>query len=76
MKPVATGDGVVIFDVLGPEGVGERTKLVTVPPARTVQAPGSTQAFARSEVVMVSVSGVSGGRQGRVRCVAPMCSVP
>jgi hypothetical protein len=59
VKPTATGGGVVIFDVLGPEGLGERTKLVTVPPARTVQAPGSTQAFIRSEVVIVTVSGVS-----------------
>ena len=69
VKPVSVGTGEVIFDVLGPDGVGERTTLVTIPPARTVQAPGATQALTRSDVVTLTVSGVSARapREGRVR---------
>jgi hypothetical protein len=39
------------------------------PPLRTVQAPGSTQALTRSEVVDVGVTGLLSGRRstGRVR---------
>jgi hypothetical protein len=63
------GRGTVQFDVLGPEGVGSRANLLTLPPARTVQAPGSAQAFHRSSVVPVTVSGTSGRRprSGQVR---------
>lgn len=52
------GPGRVIFDVLAPEGLSQRTSLYTVRPARTVQAPGSRQAFQRSALVEVTVSGV------------------
>jgi hypothetical protein len=44
------GPGRVVFDVLAPEGLGPRTAVYTERPARTVQAPGSIQAFERSEV--------------------------
>jgi hypothetical protein len=68
MRPATTGPGVVEFDVLGPEGVGERKPLFTRRPARTVQAPGSVQAFARSSVVPVTVLDAAGSeRTGRVR---------
>jgi hypothetical protein len=63
------GDGTVIFDVLAPEGLGEKTNTYTAAPARTVQVPGSVQAFARSDVVEVTVTGMTGrnGRSGLVR---------
>jgi hypothetical protein len=63
------GPGTVIFDVLAPEGLGAQTNTYTVAPARTVQVPGSVQAFARSEVVEVTVTGMTGKdeRTGLVR---------
>jgi hypothetical protein len=45
------GPGRVAFDVLATEGLGARATVLTVPPLRTVQAPGSAQALAGSEVV-------------------------
>jgi len=68
-RPADQGPGRVVFDVLAPEGLGERTRILTVPPGRTVQAPGATQAFGRSEMVDVAVSGLlnRGRREGLVR---------
>lgn len=69
VRATTAGVGQVQFDVLGPEGVGGRASLFTVPPSRTVQAPGSAQAFHRSSVVPVTID-ASGGRPartGRVR---------
>jgi hypothetical protein len=43
----------VVFDVLAPEGLGERTNLVTTPPGRTVSVPGGTQALARTQLIAV-----------------------
>lgn len=63
VRPAEPGPGRVVFDVLAPEGLGERTRVFTRRPARTVQAPGSQQALARSELVQVTVSGVLGGRE-------------
>jgi hypothetical protein len=58
----------VTFDVLAPEGLGERTNTFTSPPARTVQVPGSVQAIQRSDVVTVTVTGMAGTeRAGEVR---------
>ena len=70
IRPTSSGKGKVIFDVLAPEGVGERAKLTTVAPARTVRAPGSLQAFERSRVVEVLISDFldSKERTGIVRC--------
>ena len=49
------------IDVLIPEGVGERAAALTgAGGARTIRAPGSTQALKRSEPVMVMVEGRSG----------------
>jgi len=63
------GPGRVVFDVLAPEGLAARTPVFTKRPARTVQAPGTVQAFERSEVVDVAVAGTlrRGRREGRVR---------
>ena len=62
------GPGTLIVDVLAPEGVGPRANVFTLRPARTVQAPGTTQAFARSSLVPVTVAG-SGGRGDRAGMV-------
>jgi hypothetical protein len=68
-RPANPGPGRVVFDVLAPEGLGQRASLLTVPPGRTVEAPGTTQAFRRSELADVAVSGLldRGRRNGRVR---------
>jgi hypothetical protein len=52
----------VTIDLLAPEGVGKNANLTTTPPARTVEAPGGTQAITRTEHVMV----VHEDRQGRI----------
>ena len=49
--------GTVSIDVLAPEGLGPRTDLTTTPPGRTIQAPGGTQALARTELVPVEYAG-------------------
>lgn len=69
VRPADPGPGRVAFDVLAPEGLGRRTPVFTRRPARTVQTPGSRQAFDRSEVVQVTVHGSRGGeeRSGLVR---------
>ena len=41
-------DGNVAFDLLGPDTVRNKAKLITVAPARTVCVPGANQALARS----------------------------
>lgn len=68
-KAADPGPGAVIVDILAPEGLGGRTSLFTRRPARTVQAPGTVQALARSEIVTVQVSGDTGRppRTGQVR---------
>jgi hypothetical protein len=53
--------GHVQFDILAPEGLGERTKIFTVPPNRTVQVPASIQAIERTSPVQVHLPG---GRSG------------
>lgn len=50
----------VVVDVLAPEGLRPGVSLVTIPPGRTVQAPGGTQALARSELVAVHHEGRRG----------------
>jgi hypothetical protein len=67
-RAVDEGLGTLIFDVLAPEGLGSTTDLTTVPPARTVQAPGATQAFSRSNLVDVEVRFADGQAiAGRIR---------
>lgn len=55
-------DGVTRFerdrakiDLLAPEGVGRRVE--TIPPGHAVQAPGTTQALSRTELVEVTTAG-------------------
>jgi hypothetical protein len=69
VRPADPGPGRVAFDVLAPEGLGDRTGVFTRRPARTVQAPGTQQAFARAELGKVTVTGALGGpeRTGIVR---------
>jgi hypothetical protein len=43
----------VVFDVLAPEGLGERADLTTTPPGRTIEVPGGTQALSRTEKITV-----------------------
>ncbi len=45
--------GDAIVDVLAPDNVGARVELRTVPPDKTVQIVGGTQALARARVVEV-----------------------
>lgn len=59
-RPAERGPGTVVVDVLAPEGLGPRTPLVTVPPARTIEVPGGTQALQRAERIHVSVTDVTG----------------
>jgi hypothetical protein len=68
-KPTDAGRGTIVFDVLAPAWLGRAQVALTRPPARTVQAPGSTTAFSRSGLVDVCVSGILGrGEQtGQVR---------
>ena len=63
------GPGTVVVDVLAPEGLGDQTKTITSPPARTVEAPGGAQALRRSELVAVTVTDAAGRspRTGQVR---------
>jgi hypothetical protein len=69
IRDAQPGPGRVVFDVLAPEGLGPRTAVFTKRPARTVQAPGGIQAFERSEIVDVAVTGMRprGRREGGVR---------
>lgn len=68
-REATSGPGTVVFDILAPEGLGERARILTTPPARTIEVPGGTQALARAEVVEVSVADMAGGGrlEGRVR---------
>lgn len=70
VRETSEGLGRVKFDVLAHTGVGRRANLATVYPARTVQAPGTLQAFDRSRLLEVLVSDLANGneRLGRIRC--------
>jgi hypothetical protein len=52
----------VTIDLLAPEGLGKNANLTTTPPARTIEAPGGTQAITRTEQVIV----VHEDRHGRI----------
>lgn len=49
--------GKAVIDVLAPDRIGSRARL-TLGAGRTLEAPGSTQAFRRSELVTVTFEGV------------------
>jgi hypothetical protein len=69
-RPASRGPGTVVFDVLAPEGLGRRASLITVPPNRTVQVPGTVQALQRSRLLTVRITSLVGRppRVGTVRC--------
>lgn len=48
-------------DVLAPEGLGPRADLTTIPPGRTIEVQGGSQALQRSEVVSVRFGERTGG---------------
>jgi hypothetical protein len=48
------------IDVLAPEGLGSRANIATIPPARTVQVKGGSQALARTERVLIETRGETG----------------
>jgi len=48
-----------VFDVLAPDNVGERAQL-SLGAGRTIEAPGTTQAFHRCDVVTVDLNGSPG----------------
>jgi len=45
------------FDVIAPEGMGERADLTTVPPLRAPQLAGTRQALDRTQQVLVDLDG-------------------
>ncbi len=62
------GPGHVSVDVLAPDGLSERTRTITVPPARTVSVPSGSALLAACESVEVTISDLAGGQKsGRVR---------
>lgn len=72
-RAVLSAPGTVVFDVLAPEGLGKRARIYTLRPARTVQVPGSVQAFLRSDLVEVRARDMLGSRShGRVRRPSPL----
>lgn len=50
----------ISVDVLAPEGLGLRTNLSTSTSGHTVQVPGGTQALQRTELVPITVGGITG----------------
>lgn len=58
----------VSIDVLAPDGLSERTRTVTVPPARTVSVPSGSALLAACETVEVTITGMAGEQEdGQVR---------
>jgi hypothetical protein len=53
-------NGHVRLDILGPDGIGGRTKLLTVSGARTVEVPGGSQALKRTEMIEIRAGRLSG----------------
>lgn len=52
--------GVVVVDVLAPDGLGGRTSQATIAGGRTVQVPGGSQALERTETVDVRLGDRTG----------------
>lgn len=50
----------ISVDVLAPDGFRKRANLATSSSSRTVQVPGGTQALQRTELVPVTVGGITG----------------
>jgi len=54
------GPGMVAFDILAPDNVGERANLTTSPPARTLSAPGTRGALDAAEPLDIQLGDRSG----------------
>jgi hypothetical protein len=52
--------GQLSVDLLAPDGIGDRADLTTIPTARTIPVPGSTQALQRTELVEIEIGGTAG----------------
>jgi predicted nucleotidyltransferase len=52
--------GQLSIDLLAADNLGEHADLTTIPTARTIQVPGSTQALRRTELVEIEVDGTTG----------------
>lgn len=48
--------GEILIDVLAADNLGDRVDLTTIPPARTIEVPGGSQALRRTELVDVSLA--------------------
>lgn len=59
-RAAAPGPGTVMFDLLAPEGLGPRTRVYTVRPARTVSVPASARLLESAEPVEVYARDVHG----------------
>lgn len=55
------GPGTVSFDVLAPEGIGERAVVITTPPFRTVNVPGSQSLIDNADTIDVVVVSADSG---------------
>lgn len=64
VRPADPGPGQVMIDLLAPEGLSERTRVFTVPPARTVSVPASSTLIAEAEPVRARLDN---GREGVIR---------
>lgn len=52
--------GDVMIDVLAADNLGDRADLTTIPPARTIEVPGGSQALRRTELVDVRLAELVG----------------
>jgi hypothetical protein len=52
--------GQLSVDLLAADNVGERADLTTIPTARTIEVPGSSQALRRTELVEIEIDGTKG----------------
>lgn len=48
--------GEIMIDVLAADNLGDRVDLTTIPPARTIEVPGGSQALRRTELVDVGLA--------------------
>ena len=68
-RPADPGPGTVMIDVLAPEGLGSRTRVFTVPPARTVSVPASGALLGAARPCAVVVRDTTGRQtRGSVQC--------
>jgi len=61
VSPASPGPGNVSVDLLAPEGLGERARVFTVPPARTVSVPAPSTLISSAVAVPVTLAGGATG---------------